>query len=204
MIRTSPDAAPPKARREGPHPLARAFKRGLDIVVSATSVFLLLPLMLMVAGTIWALDRGSPVVREPSLGCGGRTFGRLRFRTTRPRTAAPSTLGTAGGLTPIGRLLRETFLDELPTLLNVLQGEMSLVGSRPIPVGTARPGPDVDAHPTMPPGLTGPWQFGEPRDATEPDKVALDQDYARHWSLRRDFAIMLRGVADTVERRDRR
>lgn len=136
-------ASPAQARR--PHPLALTFKRGLDIAVAATSIFLLLPLMIFVAGTIWALDRGPPAVREPSLGCGGRTFDRLRFRTSEHGIETPSGIqdGWAAPdgvepMTAIGQALSRTSLDELPTLLNVLRGEMSLAGPRPIPEGAAR------------------------------------------------------------------
>lgn len=198
---------PPGVRRPRSFPLARMLKRGLDMAVAATSIFLLLPLMLLVAGTIWAVDRGSPIVRETSLGCGGSTFGRLRFRTTVPVPGVPldapdgpPTSGEAIRVTAIGRVLAQTSLDELPTLLNVLRGEMSLVGPRPIMEAAARHEPDLDAHLSMPPGLTGAWQVEGSPGATEAERAKLDLDYARGWSLRRDLAILLRAVADAFAR----
>ncbi|MGU3340753.1 sugar transferase [Methylobacterium mesophilicum] len=217
MIETGPDAVPPdlsssstpEARGPRRRPFAWTVKRGLDIVVSATSIFLLLPLMLLVAGTISAMDRGSPIDSETRLGSGGRSFQCLRFRTTErgyPASTSepddPAALKAPGRLTAFGRVLSVTSLDELPMLLNVLRGEMSLVGPRPIFAAAAADGPDPDAHLSMPPGLTGAWQIEGVPDRTESDRAALDRDYARHWSLRRDFAIMLGGVADAFARRD--
>ena len=141
----------------------------------------------------------------------GSTFHRLRFRTTEPAAAAPS--GTpecpampagAPRVTAIGRTLAKTSLDELPTLLNVLRGEMSLVGPRPMPEGAASNGSDLDVRLSTPPGLTGAWQVEGGPGATEPEREALDLDYVHRWSLRRDFAIMLRGVANALGRTDRR
>lgn len=206
-----PRPSPPGARGPGSLSPARTLKRGLDIAVSATSIFLLLPLLLLVAGTIWAMDRGPPLARDTRLGCGGRPFECLRFRTTAPGPAASS--GTPGDpalppgtgpLTAIGRVLTATSLDELPRLLNVLKGEMSLVGPEPIPgAGADRPDPDLDARLSMPPGLTGPWQVEGGPGTTEAERTALDLDYARRWSLRRDFVIVLHGVAGAFLRRDR-
>lgn len=215
MIQTGFDPVPPnlalpsptEARK--PTRLASTIKRGLDIVVSATSILLLLPLMLLVAVTVSALHLTSPIERETRLGSGGRSFQALRFRTTEPGNAAIDepeiavTPGAPGTVTAFGRVLGATSLDQLPMLLNVLRGEMSLVGCRPVLSATAVAS-DLDAYLPMPPGLTGSWQVEVGPDATEADRAALDLDYASRWSLRRDLAIMLRGVANAFARRDGR
>lgn len=219
MTETGPDLAhpalvapsslgtPPRRRL----PVARTCKRGLDIAVSATAAFLLLPLMLLVAGTIWALDGGPPIERETQLGCDGRSFGCLRFRTTEPApvfTDARSGRGEPGDarrVTAIGHVLNETSLDQLPKLLNVLRGELSLVGARSIPEADGgQHGPGIDLRLSFLPGLTGAGQVEAGPDATEAERRALDLDYVERWSLRRDFAIILRGVADALAGRDRR
>lgn len=201
LSRSSPQKAPGASKR----PLARIVKRGIDIVVSATSIFLLLPLMILVAGTILAMDRSSPLVREACLGGGGRRFECLRFRTTEREGFAvvgkPSILTTPTTprrVTSLGRVLIATSLDELPMLVNVLRGEMSLVGPRPIPSDSPQGSHTALA---MPPGLTGIWQLEGSHDANEADRAALNLDYARRWTLGRDFVILLRSVADAFARR---
>jgi O-antigen biosynthesis protein WbqP len=102
-----------------------------DIIFSATGLLLLLPLLLLVMILGW-FDTRSPLFRQERVGRLQRTFVLLKFRTMRPDTASVAThLADASAITPLGRFLRRTKLDELPQLWNVLKGEMSLVGPRP-------------------------------------------------------------------------
>lgn len=216
MIETGSDPVPPHAphpsspetRFARPRSLSWSVKRGLDIVVAATSIFLLLPLLLLVTGAIWAMDRGSPFERETLLGCGGRSFQCLRFRTTGPDTAtetAPVDLAETGRVTVIGRILSETSLDELPKLVNVLRGDMSLVGPRPLAEESAVPvGHGPDPRLTVPPGLTGAGLIEGGPEATKAERIALDRDYAGRWSLRRDFVILIRSLAANFVRPNQR
>ena len=215
---TKPAASPGKtgaahellqaSRRAGPRPAARLAKRGLDVVLATVALFMLAPLLLLVSTAIWAVDRGSPLVSEPTLGRGGTVFGCLRFRTTgtAPDTHGPDAGHWLGASPPrptnLGLVLERSSLAGLPRLMNVLRGEMSLVGPRPTPARgraySARPGICL----SVPPGLTGAWQVGAEPDATDGERSALDADYVTDWSLRRDVGIMVRRVFHALEGRD--
>lgn len=105
--------------------------RGLDIVLSLVGLVLGAPVLLLIAGLGW-LDTRSPLLRQQRVGRHQRPFVLVKFRTMRPETAhVASHLADASAITPLGRFLRRTKLDELPQLWNVLKGEMSLVGPRP-------------------------------------------------------------------------
>lgn len=187
-------------------------KRGLDLGIAGLGLLLIAPVLLTVAVAIWVCD-GHPVFyRHARLGWRGRTFGCLKLRTMRrdgdallrdllarsPEARAewaatrklkddPRVLGA------VGHFLRRWSLDELPQLWNVLRGDMSLVGPRPI-VADELVHYDAQAHWyfTVRPGLTGLWQVGGRSDAGYPTRVALDVQYAKAPSLRRDLAILWR------------
>ncbi|CAM3175426.1 Undecaprenyl-phosphate galactose phosphotransferase [Methylobacterium mesophilicum] len=197
-----------------------AAKRGLDIGVAATALFLLLPLMLLIAVLVWAGDRKAPIFRHMRLGRDGRSFGCLKFRSmvtdgeavlaahlaasagARAEWAATHKLSDDPRITAIGQVLRKTSLDELPQLWNVLRGEMSLVGPRPIvQAEVARYGRAFATCFAVPPGVTGLWQVSGRSDTSYAERVALDLDYASRWSLRRDIAIMLRTVPAVLAQR---
>jgi len=197
-----------------------AAKRGLDIGVAATALFLLLPLMLLIAVLVWAGDRKAPIFRHMRLGRDGRSFGCLKFRSmvtdgegvlaahlaaspsARAEWAARHKLSDDPRITTIGQVLRKTSLDELPQLWNVLRGEMSLVGPRPIvQAEVARYGRAFSTCFAVPPGVTGLWQVSGRSDTSYAERVALDLDYASRWSLRRDIAIMLRTVPAVLAQR---
>ena len=188
-------------------------KRSLDIGVAVTALFLLLPLLLLIALIVWAGDRQAPIYRHMRIGRDGRRFGCLKFRSmvvdgdavlaahlaanphARAEWAESHKLSHDPRITPIGQVLRKTSLDELPQLWNVLRGEMSLVGPRPIVAAeVARYGRAFATCFAVPPGVTGLWQVSGRSDTTYAERVALDLDYATRWSLRRDLAIMLRTI----------
>jgi exopolysaccharide production protein ExoY len=193
--------------------LGFATKRSLDVAIAGTALFLLLPLMLLVAAAVWAGDRKSPIFRHQRLGRGGQPFGCLKFRTmvvdseaalaahlaasaeARAEWAATHKLTDDPRVTALGKVLRKTSLDELPQLVNVLRGEMSLVGPRPIvQAEVARYGAAFATCFAVPPGVTGLWQVSGRSETTYAERVALDLDYAARWSLRRDILILVRTV----------
>ncbi|MCJ2067956.1 sugar transferase [Methylobacterium sp. J-030] len=200
-----------------------AAKRGLDISVAVTALFLLLPLLLLIAVMVWSGDRQAPIFQHMRLGRDGRRFGCLKFRSmvtngdavlaahlaadphARAEWAATHKLTDDPRITPIGLVLRKTSLDELPQLWNVLRGEMSLVGPRPIvPAEVARYGRAFQTCFAVPPGVTGLWQVSGRSDTSYAERVALDLDYASRWSLRRDLAIMLRTIPAVLAQRGSR
>ena len=111
--------------------LEAAMNRFMDLIFSATGLLLLLPLLLVVMIIGW-FDTRSPLFRQERVGRHQKAFALVKFRTMRPDTASVAThLADASAITPFGRFLRRSKLDELPQLWNVLKGEMSLVGPRP-------------------------------------------------------------------------
>jgi lipopolysaccharide/colanic/teichoic acid biosynthesis glycosyltransferase len=178
--------------------------RALDVAGAAFGLVLAAPLMLMAAIGI-RLNMGSPVLfRQRRLGRFERPFTLLKFRTMRPpedgdgRPLAPSQR-----LTPTGRLLRQLSIDELPQLWNVLRGDMSLVGPRPLyveylPYYTER---ERKRHLARP-GLTGLAQISGRNRAQWDDRLELDVQYVEARSLSLDLAIIMKTVIRVLRRED--
>lgn len=191
-------------------PAHHASKRLFDIVSTSLLLALLSPLLLVIA--FLARRDGGPVVfGHRRIGAHGRTFKCWKFRTmvpnaeevlnkllaTDPEARAEwerdFKLKNDPRITPVGRFLRSTSLDELPQLFNVLAGDMSLVGPRPIVRDEVRRyGAAFHDYARCRPGITGVWQISGRNDIGYGERVQLDQHYARHWSFFRDLAILLR------------
>jgi lipopolysaccharide/colanic/teichoic acid biosynthesis glycosyltransferase len=196
----------------GPSPMngyQRAIKRSVDVILSLAILTVTLPVMAMIAVLI-KLDSSGPVLfRQVRVGEGGRRFGILKFRsmTTDAEDRFGEILKSAenGGIvhkhrddprvTRIGSLLRRTSLDELPQLINVLNGDMSLVGPRPeLPVFVERYEPWQRERLLVPQGMTGWWQVNGRSD--KPLHLNTDHDiyYVRNYSLLLDLQILLKTV----------
>jgi exopolysaccharide biosynthesis polyprenyl glycosylphosphotransferase len=194
----------------------RAFKRAFDIAVSSVALLLSLPLLMVIAIAIRVESRGPALFRQQRVGRGNRAFAVLKFRTMRAdRADGEGVRSTSRGddrVTAIGRFLRRTSLDELPQLLNVLAGEMSIVGPRPHALGSTAEN-DVfwnieerywDRH-AIKPGMTGLAQVRGLRGATErradlSERLKADLEYLEGWTLGRDAAILLRTLGVMVHR----
>src|SRR5271165_7225768 len=171
-----------------------AVKRGMDVVVAGVALLLASPLMAAIALTIRLCD-GRPVLfRQIRPGYKGKPFALLKFRTMRDaRDAQGLLLPDAERLAPVGTLLRQLSLDELPQLWNVFRGDMSLVGPRPLLMQymDRYTFEQLRRH-DVKPGMTG-WAQIHGRNAmTWPERFALDLWYVDHWSLTLDFWIILR------------
>jgi sugar transferase EpsL len=186
-------------------PIARRIKRAIDVVGASIGLAVTAPI---VAGVALAVRRelGSPVFfaqRRPGLG--GVPFELVKFRTMRPPapgvTGAAAVASDGNRLTALGRRLRAMSLDELPTLWNVLRGDMSLVGPRPLLVEyLGRYSEEQQRRHDMPPGITG-WAQVHGRNALSwDDKLALDVWYVDHWSLWLDAWILAKTVISVVRR----
>lgn len=177
-------------------------KRCLDVAVAGPALVLGAPLMAGVAVVVRA-TMGSPVVfAQVRPGRGGAPFTIYKFRTMREafdERGAP--LPDADRLTAVGRFLRATSLDELPQLLNVLRGELSLVGPRPLLVRyLGRYSPEQARRHDVLPGITG-WAQVHGRNAiTWQEKLALDVWYVDHWSLLLDLRILAKTALSVVRR----
>jgi exopolysaccharide biosynthesis polyprenyl glycosylphosphotransferase len=190
----------------------RVAKSVLDRIVACGLLVGLLPVLLLAALAIRLTSAGPVLFRQTRIGRGGQEFRVVKFRTmhrgAEHRLAELAGSNETDGLlfkihddprvTPVGRFLRRTSLDELPQLLNVLRGDMSLVGPRPLPVKDADFTGDVRRRLLVRPGITGLWQVtGRSRLSWE-DSVRLDLYYVENWSISLDLAILLRTVAAVV------
>lgn len=189
---------------------AAMIKRGFDIVIASMMFVLFLPLLAMVSAIILFFDGPSVFFAHERVGRNGKKFKCLKFRTmvknadvvlqeilendseARREWEMHRKLKNDPRIVPvIGKFLRKSSLDELPQIINVLRGDMSLVGPRPIVdeelafYGAAR-----NLYLSVRPGLTGPWQIGNRSDDTYENRVKQDVDYIENWSLKRDFSIV--------------
>jgi lipopolysaccharide/colanic/teichoic acid biosynthesis glycosyltransferase len=194
-------APPPRASRA-----SLRVKRVLDVVLAVSGLLVLAPLLLLIAVAIRAEDGGPVLFRQERLGRGGASFLVYKLRTmgvdAEQRKADLLEGNESTGLlfkmrsdpriTRVGRWLRRTSLDELPQLLNVVRGDMSLVGPRPLPVlDRAAYTGDAVRRFEVRPGITGLWQVSGRSDLDWDDAVRLDARYVDEWSLRLDLRIAL-------------
>jgi len=189
----------------------RFLKRALDILGSGVLLILLAPVMLTLAALIKITSPGPVLFAAPRVGRGGRYFMFLKFRSMRVNSGRADVAARnekSGHLfkirddprvTPLGRFIRRYSLDELPQLINVLMGDMSLVGPRPLPIEDL--GPDgmsrtfaiwSEHRASVPPGITGLWQIRGRSELPFADLVRHDLEYIHNWSLKLDIAILLR------------
>lgn len=184
-----------------------------DRTSAAAGLLLLLPLFLMIALLIFARDPGPIFYGHRRIGRNGRTFRCLKFRTmvvdsdatlarhlasnraAEREWAATRKLRHDPRVTRIGQILRRTSLDELPQLINILRGDMSVVGPRPIvEEEVALYGDAFDDYLSVKPGLTGLWQVSGRNDVDYERRVALDRHYVRTRSFRGDLIVILRTI----------
>jgi len=175
-----------------------AAKRILDVIASVVLMVLFAPAMGVIAWLVQRETEGSPVFHQTRVGYRGRPFTMYKFRTmaatTEPYAEAPSGPDDQR-VGKIGRLLRRSSLDELPQLLNVLKGDMSLVGPRPeMPFIVERYQPWQRRRLDMKPGLTGLWQILGRKDLPLIENIEYDFYYILNWSIWLDFTILLKTI----------
>ena len=187
--------------------------RLLDMLIASAVLIFLAPLLLLVAALVFIVDPGPIFFAHRRLGRDGRTFPCLKFRSmvvdseqrlkellatsedARAEWARDFKLRRDPRITPIGNFLRKTSIDELPQLLNVLRGEMSIVGPRPIVAGEIeRYGRYFADYSRVKPGITGLWQVSGRNNVHYRRRVALDVTYARNKSLALDLRILMMTV----------
>lgn len=211
---TAPSAPRPIAPVPAPVVLARPAtsrrKRGLDLVIVLLAMPVVLPLGLVTAALVLVTSRGPVLFGQERVGLGGQRFTMYKFRTMHRDAEAllqrdprlwsdyvdngyklPAEVDRR--ITPVGRFLRRSSLDELPQVLNVLTGTMSLVGPRPVvPDEVENYGDKRAVYLSVRPGLTGSWQVNGRSTVDYPDRVELDAAYVRDWSLWLDVKILAR------------
>jgi lipopolysaccharide/colanic/teichoic acid biosynthesis glycosyltransferase len=177
-------------------------KRALDVAGALLLLVLLAPLLLLAAVLIRLDSPGPAFFRQRRVGKDGAEFPMWKFRSMRtdaPPYASSPTSNTDARLTRVGRLMRRVSMDELPQLMNVLRGEMSLVGPRPeMPFIVDRYTELERGRLAVKPGITGLWQISPARAFPIHENVQYDLHYIRHQNLVLDGAILLRTVAAVI------
>jgi lipopolysaccharide/colanic/teichoic acid biosynthesis glycosyltransferase len=201
--------------------LQYAVKRMVDWVGASVGLFLLSPIMLLIALLIRLDSRGPALFRQVRRGYRGRSFQMLKFRTMtvdaeQKLVELEDSNESDGGVlfklrhdprvTRLGYFLRRFSLDELPQLINVLRGEMSLVGPRPLQIRDSDRllASDPEGHwrrLMVLPGVTGPWQINGRSELNHERMVELDLEYVEHWSLGRDLWIICKTFVVVLLRR---
>jgi lipopolysaccharide/colanic/teichoic acid biosynthesis glycosyltransferase len=190
-------------------------KRALDIATATLLLIMALPFMLLIALAITLTSRGPALLVQDRVGRDGELFRMLKFRTMvrgadeyrdeiigTPDDGILDRYRTDPRITMIGRILRRWSIDELPQLVNVVGGSMSLVGPRPIlPEERVLLGNDHHLRHAVKPGLTGLWQISGRKEVTWDDRMTLDMRYINDWSpsldamiVRKTFTVIIKGV----------
>jgi exopolysaccharide production protein ExoY len=202
---------PPISRAILQSAASRAAKRALDIFGAGIGVILLAPLLVLVAAGVYALQGWPIVITHRRIGFAGNAFPCLKFRSMvtdgdailrRHLMADPAArreweekrkLKDDPRITPLGYFLRRSSLDELPQLLNILRGDMSLVGPRPIVFDeAAHYGDNIVDYLSVRPGLTGMWQVNGRSHTDYRERVSLDVRYARRRTFAQDIRILVK------------
>ena len=195
---------------EAPHPIGLAPKRAIDIVLALAGIILVAPLLIVCFIAIVATSPGGALFLHRRVGFNGKPFYCLKFRTMEADApqrlrllldldpvaaaewAASCKLRHDPRITAIGSLLRKSSLDELPQLFNVLRGDMSVVGPRPVTEEElVRYSKDVNAYKACRPGITGLWQVSGRSTTAYSKRIACDTFYAQNWSMALDAKILI-------------
>lgn len=192
----------------------RAVKRLFDIAAAACLLLLVAPLLAFIALRIRSESGGEVLFTQQRVGYDGKNFSIFKFRSMVPdadrvleewKTANPGLwaeyvasnfkLAADPRVTKVGRWIRRTSIDELPQLINVLRGDMSLVGPRPLlPRELEHYGADIDVYRNVRPGITGLWQVSGRSNTSFAHRVAMDRWYIRNWALWLDLVILIKTI----------
>lgn len=202
---------------EAREPKGGRLKRVFDVAIASTMLFLALPAMFFIVVIMFSTDRGPVFFGHERIGHKGKRFRCLKFRSmimnsqealdrhlemfplARSEWDANQKLRNDPRITRLGKFLRDTSLDELPQLINVIRGDMSLVGPRPIVQAEVhRYASEIVSYASTRPGITGLWQVSGRSDVDYDQRVQLDAQYVRDWTFLGDMVIMLRTVKVVV------
>ena len=197
----------------------RVVKRATDLLLASVGLVVLAPVMFGIAAVVKLHDGGPVIFRQTRVGRGGQLFTMLKFRSmvidaeNRKATLIARNEGNGGlfklrddpRITPVGKILRDFSLDELPQLFNVLAGSMSLVGPRPhLAAELAQMPSEASRRSLVTPGLTGLWQVSGRSNLEGDDAIRLDLRYVENWSLALDLLILWRTIFAVLARRGAR
>ncbi len=204
---------PRRTNAKGHPPIGGTLKRGFDILFALAALVFLAPFLILIALLVKFSDGGSVLYGHRRIGRNGETFECLKFRTmvrngehvlaahlrrdpaARREWNATRKLQNDPRVTPVGAVLRKLSLDELPQIINILRGEMSIVGPRPVVADELeRYGRAAECYLKSRPGLTGLWQVSGRSDVSYESRIAYDRHYVENWSLTSDVLIILRTI----------
>lgn len=199
-------------------PLNRWIKYTFDFICTLIGTVIISPLLLLIAAWIYFDSPGPVIFRHVRIGKNGREFGCYKFRTmcmdadkklaellandaaARAEWERDFKLKNDPRVTKVGKFLRKTSLDELPQIFNVLKGEMSLVGPRPVvEAELEKYGEYLDDYFMVRPGITGMWQVNGRSDTTYEERVHMDSWYVRNWSIWIDIMLLWRTVKSVIK-----
>jgi len=194
-------------------PVGGVSKRGFDVLAASLALVFLSPLFLMLMALVKFSDGGSIFYGHRRIGHNGKSFRCLKFRTMRPdgdrilqdylkanpaayeEWRATRKLQDDPRVTVVGSVLRKLSLDELPQLVNIVRGEMSMVGPRPVVEDELELYDSAAVYYLRSrPGLTGLWQISGRNDVSYATRIAFDTQYVQNWSLLKDFSIVVRTI----------
>lgn len=194
-------------------------KRAFDVMAASAMLLFAVPAMFFIAIIMFSTDRGPILFSHERIGQNGKRFKCLKFRSmvvnsqealrrhlelfpqARAEWEATQKLRDDPRITPLGRFLRVTSLDELPQLINVIRGEMSLVGPRPIVQDeVVRYADQIEHYSAVRPGITGLWQVSGRSDCDYDQRVQLDTLYVRQWSFTGDLVILIKTIKVVILR----
>ena len=201
------------------NPAEQFYKLVFDVMVTTLLIILFSPLLVLLFAVVFVSTKGKPIFRHQRIGKDGKPFGVYKFKTMKENADAilqellvsndavrreweqEFKLKNDPRVTKVGNFLRKTSLDELPQLLNVLKGEMSLVGPRPIVEGEIEKyGEYYRFFTAVKPGMTGLWQVSGRNDVGYKERVELDVWYVKNWSVELDLSILQKTVSVVLAR----
>src|SRR5208283_777839 len=203
-----------------PYTIGGKSKRIFDVIIASITLIVFLPLFACVVLLLKLTDPGPVIFRHIRVGQGGRRFACFKFRSmvldsdkvlkallesdpaARKEWDRTQKLANDPRITPVGKFLRQSSLDELPQLINVIRGDMSLVGPRPIvPSELTRYGDKLSLYLQGRPGITGIWQVSGRNDCGYDRRIEMDANYVRNWRFSTDFVILLRTLGAVLAQR---
>ena len=203
-----------------PYTIGGKSKRIFDVIIASITLIVFLPLFAFVVLLLKLTDPGPVIFRHIRVGQGGRRFACFKFRSmvldsdkvlktllesdpaARKEWDRTQKLANDPRITPLGKFLRQSSLDELPQLINVIRGDMSLVGPRPIvPSELTRYGDKLSLYLQARPGITGIWQVSGRNDCGYDRRIEMDANYVRNWRFSTDFVILLRTLGAVLAQR---
>ena len=173
------------------------FKRLFDVIGASFGLIIFSPLLIIISVLIWFEDFGPVFYKQKRVGLNGKAFYLIKFRSMKPNNISPSLLGQVRNdhpmVTKVGKVIRRFKIDELPQLLNVLKGDMSLVGPRPTLPEQVKEYSDYELmRLTVRPGITGWAQVNGNINLSWSERILLDRWYVNNWSLLLDFIVLLK------------